>query len=139
MYTYRANVRKIVDGDTIDVDVELGFDVVLSNQRVRLYGIATPESRTRNLEEKFRGLLSKSYLQEQCPKGSYILLESKDRGKFGRILGILYHLDNKEISINDQMIQEGYAVPYTGGNKAELEALHLANKQILISRGLIEA
>jgi len=139
MYTYKAQVLKIVDGDTIDVDVELGFDVVLSNQRVRLYGIDTPESRTRNLEEKFRGLLSKSRLQEQCPKGSKILLESKDRGKFGRILGILYHIDNTEISINDRMIEEGFAVPYSGGNKEELEALHLANKQILISRGLIEA
>jgi len=139
MYTYKAKVLKIVDGDTIDVDVELGFDVILSNQRVRLYGIDTPESRTRNLEEKFRGLLSKSHLQEKCPKGSKILLESRDRGKFGRILGILYHLDNKEISINDEMIEEGFAVPYSGGNKEEIEALHLANKQILISRGLIEA
>ena len=139
MYTYKAQVLKIVDGDTIDVDVELGFDVVLSNQRVRLYGIDTPESRTRNLEEKFRGLLSKSHLQEKCPKGSKILLESRDRGKFGRILGILYHLDNKEIRKNDRMIEEGFAVPYSGGNKEELEALHLANKQLLISRGLIEA
>jgi len=139
MYTYKAKVLKIVDGDTIDVDVELGFDVVLANQRVRLFGIDTPESRTRNLEEKFRGLLSKSHLQEQCPKGSKILLESRDRGKFGRILGILYHIDNTEISINDKMIEEGFAVPYSGGNKEELEALHLANKQLLISRGLIEA
>ena len=138
MYEYKATVVKVIDGDTIDVDIKLGFDVVLSKQRVRLYGIDTPESRTRNKEEKIRGLLSKEYLRDNCYVGSVIRLASKERGKFGRILGIIYKDDDDEVSINDKMIEEGYAVPYFGGNKDELEALHMLNKQKLIENGVLE-
>jgi len=81
--------------------------------------------------------LSKDYLRDKCPKGSTITLVSKERGKFGRILGILYN-ENIPTSINDRMIEDGYAVPYTGGNKDELEALHEANKQKLIELGVLE-
>ena len=136
MYEYKATVTRVIDGDTIDVDIHLGFDVVLSKQRIRLYGIDTPESRTRNKEEKIRGLLSKEYVKSYCYVGSTIRLQSKERGKFGRILGIIYK-DGDELSINDRMIEEGFAVPYTGGNKDELEALHEANKQKLIEKGLL--
>ena len=72
MYIYKCTVTKIIDGDTIDVDIHLGFDVVLTKQRIRLMGIDTPESRTRNLEEKERGLLSKAYMENKCPVGSSI-------------------------------------------------------------------
>ena len=137
MYEYKAVIDRVIDGDTVDVDIKLGFDVVLAKQRVRLYGIDTPESRTRNLEEKVRGLLSKGYLKNKCPKGSIVTLVSKERGKFGRILGILYNEENKELSVNDRMIEDGYAVPYTGGSKDELEAKHMENKEILISKGLL--
>ena len=137
MYEYKAVVVKIIDGDTIDVDVHLGFDVVLSKQRVRLHGIDTPESRTRNKEEKVRGLLSKEYLRDQCPKGSTIRLSSKERGKFGRILGVIYREDDC-ISINQRMCEDNYAVPYSGGNKDEIEALHMVNKQKLIEKGILE-
>ena len=119
MYEYNAIVTRVVDGDTIDVNIQLGFDVMLFKQRVRLYGIDTPESRTRDKEEKVRGLLSKAYVQEKCPINSTIRLKSYDRGKFGRILGDIYELDS-DISINQRMIEEGYAVPYTGGNKEDL-------------------
>ena len=137
MYEYKVKVLRVVDGDTIDVDVQLGFDVILSKQRVRLHGIDTPESRTRNKEEKIRGLLSKEYLRDMCFEGSTVRLQSKERGKFGRILGILY-ADNNSISVNQQMIDDGFAVPYTGGNNEELEALHMKNKQKLIEKGLLE-
>ena len=137
MYEYKAKVQRVIDGDTIDVDIWLGFDVVLPKQRVRLYGIDTPESRTRNKEEKVRGLLSKQYLKSICPKGRTIRLESKDKGKFGRILGIIYQ-ESDNISINQIMCDEGYAVPYGGGNKDELEALHMQNKQKLIQLGILE-
>ena len=138
MYEYKAVIDRVIDGDTVDVDIQLGCNVVLAKQRVRLHGIDTPESRTRNLEEKVRGLLSKDYLRDKCPKGSTVILVSKERGKFGRILGILFNDENIQTSINDRMIEDGYAVPYTGGNKDELEALHKANKQKLIELGVLE-
>ena len=137
MYEYRTEVVRIVDGDTLDANIQLGFDVTLTKQRIRLYGIDTPESRTRNLEEKKRGLLSKKYLSDLCPKGSFIRLKSRDKGKFGRILGVIYKEDEK-ISINQHLCEEGYAVPYTGGNKDDLEVLHMVNKQKLIDRGVLE-
>ena len=136
MYEYKVTVDRVIDGDTVDVDIHLGFNVVLSKQRVRLHGIDTPESRTRNKEEKVRGLISKEYLKNICESSS-IRLQSKDRGKFGRILGVLYK-DNETISINQKMCEEGYAVPYFGGNKDELEALHMVNKQKLIEKGILE-
>ena len=136
MYEYKVTVDRVIDGDTVDVDVHLGFNVILSKQRVRLHGIDTPESRTRNKEEKVRGLISKEYLKNAC-ESSTIRLHSKDRGKFGRILGVLYK-DNETISINQKMCEEGYAVPYFGGNKDELEALHMLNKQKLIENGVLE-
>ena len=136
MYEYKVTVDRVIDGDTVDVDVHLGFNVILSKQRVRLHGIDTPESRTRNKEEKVRGHISKEYLKNAC-ESSTIRLQSKDRGKFGRILGVLYK-DNETISINQKMCEEGYAVPYFGGNKDELEALHMLNKQKLIENGVLE-
>jgi micrococcal nuclease len=140
MYIYKCTVTKIIDGDTIDVDIHLGFDVVLTKQRIRLMGIDTPESRTRNLEEKARGLLSKQYMIDKCPVGSKITLKSLDRGKFGRILGEIWedgieaHEDN---TLNKRMCLEGFAVEYYGGSKDGLEAKHMENKEILIAKGLL--
>ena len=136
MYEYKVTLDRVIDGDTVDVDIHLGFNVVLSKQRIRLHGIDTPESRTRNKEEKVRGLISKEYLKNICESSS-IRLKSKDRGKFGRILGVLYK-DDETISINQKVCEEGFAVPYFGGNKDELEALHMINKQKLINQGLLE-
>ena len=76
MYRYRAIVIKVIDGDTVDVDLDLGFDVWLRKQRIRLYGIDTPESRTRDLEEKKFGLLAKNFILEQCPIGSEIIVQT---------------------------------------------------------------
>ena len=95
MYEYNCKIRRVVDGDTLDVDIDLGFDLCLSNQRIRLKGVDTPESRTRDLEEKKFGLLAKEVVKSYCPDGQTISLRtSKDeRGKFGRILGeiMVYH------------------------------------------------
>lgn len=135
-YVYNAKVVKIIDGDTIDVDIDLGFDIVLKKQRIRLYGIDTPESRTKNSEEKKRGMLSKNYVISKMPVGSSIKLVSHERGKFGRILGEVFEY-NKTTSINEEMCKEGYAVPYKGQSKEELIQLHEANKQILIAKGLL--
>ena len=140
MYTYKCTVTKIIDGDTIDVDIHLGFDVVLTKQRIRLMGIDTPESRTRNLEEKKRGLLSKQYMVDKCPIGSNITLHSLDRGKFGRILGEIWEEDVDSTTLeplNKRMITDGFAVEYYGGSKDDLEAKHMENKKILIAKGLL--
>jgi len=137
MYQYKAKVVKVIDGDTIDVDIDLGFSVILAKQRIRFYGIDTPESRTRNKEEKVRGLLSKEFVISKSPVGSFIKLVSHGKGKFGRILGELYELDNDLVSINQQMCDEAYAVPYFGQSKDDLKALHAVNRDILIEKGVL--
>jgi len=136
MYEYFCEVTRIVDGDTLDVDIDLGFATKLTKQRIRMLGIDTPESRTRDLEEKARGLLSKKFLLSTCPIGSTIRLRSHGKGKFGRILGEIFTPEG-EVSINKQMCDEGYAVEYYGGNKDELVAKHQANKEKLIAKGVL--
>ena len=136
MYQYNCTVTRIIDGDTLDVDIDLGFSVKLIKQRIRMMGIDTPESRTRNLEEKKRGLISKQYLLDTCPIGSTIRLVSHHKGKFGRILGSIY-TDASEQSINKIMCDEGFAVEYYGGSKDDLEEQHQINKQKLIDKGLL--
>ena len=140
MYEYKVKVVHIVDGDTIDVDIDLGFKTVLTKRRIRLYGIDTPESRTRNKEEKQRGLISKKYILLKCPIGEYIILKSHGVGKYGRILGELFeynNIDSSHRSINQELCDEGYAVPYFGQSKEEIMKLHQANKQVLIKKGLL--
>ena len=111
MYEYRCTLRRIIDGDTIDVDIDLGFKVWLQKERVRLYGINTPESRTRNLAEKKLGLASKARLKELLPKTFIVRTEKDGKGKFGRILGIPL-VDN--VNICDKLIEEGHARSYFG-------------------------
>ena len=122
MYEYRAKVEKVVDGDTMDLSIDLGFDIHYAS-RVRLLGIDTPESRTRDLEEKKRGLAAKDRVLELCPVGSSVILKtSKDgKGKFGRILGSIYPGDGlfeNSDSVNDILVNEGHAVAYFGGKKS---------------------
>jgi len=139
MYQYRAIVLKVIDGDTVDVDLDLGFDVWLRNQRIRLYGIDTPESRTRDKEEKKFGLLAKHFVQEHCPEGSEIIVQThKDdaRGKFGRILGELL-VSNGELNLNEYMIFKHMAVRYFGQSKDDIQKEHLKNRQILLEEGVI--
>jgi len=136
MYEYKCTVLRILDGDTLDVDVDLGFSVALKKQRIRMYNIDTPESRTRDKEEKVRGLLSKEFLKQFCPVGSDIRLISHGKGKYGRILGEIFAVNGMG-SINQYMCNEGYAVEYTGGSKDELKTKHLANKEKLIAKGIL--
>ncbi len=119
MYQYMCKLERVVDGDTIDVRIDLGFDIHHS-ARVRMMGIDTPESRTRNLEEKALGLASKARLKELL-KGKKIKLETskEGKGKFGRVLADVITIDKEgnEINCNNQLIQEGHARPYFGGSK----------------------
>jgi len=133
MYEYNVSITKVVDGDTVDVDIDLGFGMSYKKQRVRLMGIDTPESRTRDLVEKLFGKASKKHLKELLSEGN-ISLRSHDKGKFGRILGELFVND---ISINQKMIDDHHAVDYGGGNKAEIEEQHLKHRVILVEQGVV--
>ena len=120
MFDYRCKPLRVVDGDTIDVNLDLGFNV-WHKARVRMLGIDTPESRTRNLEEKALGLASKARLKELL-KGNKIEVEcSKEKGKFGRVLGIAWATDKagNRIDCNNQLCAEGHARPYFGGKKQD--------------------
>ena len=134
MYTYKVEVTRVVDGDTIDVDVDLGFGMIYKEQRVRMMGIDTPESRTRDLEEKFYGKASKAHLVKKL-EGQDVKLVSHDKGKFGRILGELFIGDNA-VSVNQQMIDEFHAVPYYGDSKDLTEEHHMNNRKKLAETGL---
>tara|TARA_R110002020_G_scaffold7666_12_gene32027 strand:- start:13722 stop:14129 length:408 start_codon:yes stop_codon:yes gene_type:complete len=113
-FVYQAELERVVDGDTIDIILDLGFSVKLHKQRVRLHGIDTPESRTRNLAEKKLGLAAKERLKELCV-GKF-KIKSLGKGKYGRILGIPYSEFGEDIC--QMLIEEGHAVSYFGGKKA---------------------
>lgn len=115
-FIYNATLDRVVDGDTVDVHLDLGFNVSLQKQRVRLAGIDTAESRTRNLAEKKLGLAAKERLKELC--GEKLKIKSLGRGKYGRILGIPY-TENDE-NICELLIKEGHAVEYWGGKKTKV-------------------
>ena len=122
MYTYKICVLKVVDGDTIDAEIDLGFDIKVK-KRIRFMGINTPESRTRDLEEKARGLAAKDRLKNLLEGAKIIQLTSHGVGKYGRCLGELYIdvVDGKEKmtleNVNELLIKEGHAVEYHGGKR----------------------
>ena len=116
MYTYKAKLQRVVDGDTIDATIDLGFDVFVK-KRIRFSGINAPESRTRDLEEKARGLASKERLIELLDEDN-IVMKSHGKGKFGRVLGELFiKKENEYISVNDLLVKEGFAKEYFGGKR----------------------
>ena len=129
-FSYRVNkVIKIVDGDTIDVMLDLGFDIMYKS-RVRLFGIDTPESRTRDKVEKKYGLMSKKFLQDELKNAKKISIKTykgEETGKFGRILGEIF-VDG--ININELMCKKGHAVEYHGQSKDLIEDLHIRNRNL---------
>ena len=138
MYQYKAYVVRVVDGDTIDVDVDLGFGMIYKKQRVRMVGIDTPESRTRDLEEKFYGKASKAHLKKLLEQNdNKVYLTSHDKGKFGRILGDLRLTHDADKTVNQIMIDDFHAVEYYGGNKELTEAAHMENRVALGLKGLV--
>ena len=120
MYEYNCKIVRVVDGDTVDVDIDLGFGIWRHKERIRLHGIDTPESRTRDLVEKKFGFQSKEMVESFLPVGSnQRLVTVKDSaGKFGRILGTLLIYDGMT-SVNQLLIDEGHARDYFGGSKDE--------------------
>ncbi len=136
VYEYRCKVTRVVDGDTVDVDIDLGFGVWMHKQRIRLHGIDTPESRTRDLEEKKYGLIAKEQIKSFMPVGSMqTLVTVKDKaGKYGRILGKFLIYDKKtdsRMTINNWMVREHHAVAYFGQSKEDIAEEHLVNRKLL--------
>jgi micrococcal nuclease len=142
MYEYSAKIIRVVDGDTVDVDIDLGFGVVLSNQRIRLHGIDTPESRTRDLVEKKFGLFAKEFLERTLGETCTLRTTLDKKGKFGRILGKFIVYDAKtdsHMSVNDIMVRDRLAIPYMGsGSREERREQHQQNFNYLIENGIVE-
>ena len=128
---YVKKVENVVDGDTIDVVIDLGFDIMFAS-RVRLAGIDTPESRTKDIKEKALGLESKEYLKKHLKDAKSVVIKTEkinSSEKFGRILGWLY-VDGDTESVNDKMINDGYAWGYMGDTKVkDFDALAKARKK----------
>ena len=117
MYTYFVkSIDRVVDGDTVDISIDLGFDLT-KKERVRLAGIDTPETRTKDLKEKELGYEAKEFLQIHLMKASKLTVKTEKDGKYGRMLGWLYKTEDDEMSINELMVNEGYAWSYDGGTK----------------------
>ena len=140
MWTYRCKVLKVVDGDTVDIDIDLGFGIWQKNERVRIMGIDTPESRTRNKIEKKFGLASKARLKQLLGKDAVLktTINKKGvdmKGKFGRVLGDFLYKDKSVAKI---LCEEGYAVEYFGGAKADVEKQHMKNREKLVKQGIVK-
>ena len=126
MFEYKCKLVRVVDGDTVDVDIDLGFGVCLRKQRIRLYGIDTPESRTSDPIEKVYGNAAKDFLVKWTGAGELRIKTHKDaKGKFGRILGELWTFDT---NINQTLVDNHHAVRYHGQSKEQIAEEHIANR-----------
>ena len=147
---YDVKLIKVVDGDTVDVDIDLGFGIWLHDERVRIMGIDTPESRTRDKVEDLFGEAAKARVKELFESEHIKLITEEDRkgedmkGKFGRILGdfeLEYKQENNAIvmkRLTQVMIEEGHAVAYFGGSKEEIQMKHMANREKLLREGVVD-
>lgn len=139
MNEYDVKVLKVIDGDTVDVDIDLGFGIVLTDERVRIMGIDTPESRTSDKVEKLFGLAAKNRLKELLGEEA-VLITHDDRngedmkGKFGRVLGD-FRVGGK--TVTEILIEEGHAVAYHGQSKDDIQDGHMANRNRLIAEGIV--
>ena len=141
MYEYRAKLTNVVDGDTVDVDIDLGFGIWMRDERVRIMGIDTPESRTSDKVEKVFGLASKYRVKELLEKDMVLkTFAAKDgedmKGKFGRILGDFF-VESEGKLLTEILIEEGHAVAYHGQNKDDVQAAHMENRKRLLAEGVI--
>jgi len=141
---YDVTVLKVVDGDTVDVDIDLGFGITLRDERVRIMGIDTPESRTSDKVEDLFGEAAKARVKELMHEGGRLITTEDKNGedmkcKYGRILGDFYveRYEGKKERLTDILIEEGHAVAYFGGSKEEIQAKHMVNRQKLLREGII--
>ena len=136
---YDITIVKVIDGDTVDVDIELGFGICLKDERVRIIGIDTPESRTSDPVEKLFGLAAKNRVLELLKDGGKLITTENRKGedmkgKFGRVLGDFRINDGRILT--QVLIEEGYCVPYFGGSKQNIKEQHMINRQKLLTNGI---
>ena len=142
MYEYRCRVNKVIDGDTVDVDIDLGFGIWLHDERVRIMGIDTPESRTSDKVEDLFGEAAKARVKELFESVQLKLITEENKhgedmkGKFGRILGD-FRTPQGDL-LTSKLMKEGHAVAYSGGNKEVIQTKHLENRQRLVNEGKID-
>ena len=136
-FLYRCKIQRIVDGDTVDVNIDLGFDIWLRKERVRIAGIDTPESRTRDKVEKIFGKAATAHAHTIIPEGSECLIRTHrdKKGKYGRTMGDFILEDDSYYT--SRMIQSHHAVEYHGQSKDDIKAAHLKNREILVESGEI--
>lgn len=143
---YKVKILDVVDGDTVDVDIDLGFGIILTDERIRIMNIDAPESRTSDPVEKIFGKAAKSRLEELLGKEA-ILITYDDKhgedmkGKFGRILGdfdVYCPTTDGWRPVTSVMSEEGHCVPYYGGSKDDTDAQHLVNRQKLLESGYVD-
>jgi micrococcal nuclease len=140
MHEYNYKLVKVVDGDTIDVDIDLGFGIWLKKQRIRMMGIDTPESRTSDKEEKVYGILAKEKLIALLSQSRSLRTFKDAKGKYGRILAdvIVYDgVEDRWFGATQIMIRDSYGVKYHGQNKEDIQEAHLANREILNAQGIV--
>jgi len=135
MYEYNCKIVRIIDGDSILVDIDLGFGTWRCGESIRLFGVDCPECRSRDPKEKAAGLAAKEFVKGLLHDGGTYTLTTKEKGKFGRYLGVIMLSD--KTSVNAALVTEHLAVPYHGQNKQEIEDAHKANYKILQEKGLI--
>ena len=135
MYEYNCKIERVVDGDTIDIDIDLGFGHWIHGERIRLFGVDCPECRSRDKKEKAAGLAAKDYVTRRLQLGGTYTLTTKEKGKFGRYLGVIFFEDGT--SINAALVEENLAVAYHGQNKELIESAHKENYKKLKEKGIV--
>ena len=134
MYVYKATLDRVVDGDTVDFNIDLGFDVWLNGKRVRLHHVDTPEKRTRDLLEKHFGFIASDFVLIKLIDANRIVIQTTIDGpndKYGRILGEIW-VNDDSTTLNDQLIEKRYAVKYEGQNKSDIADEHINNMRYLV-------
>ena len=135
MYEYNCKIERVVDGDSIIVDIDLGFGLWIHGESIRLFGVDCPECRSRDKKEKAAGLAAKDFVTRRLQHGGTYTLTTKEKGKFGRYLGVISFEDGT--SINAALVEENLAVAYHGQNKELIESAHKENYKKLKEKGIV--
>lgn len=133
MYEYNCKIVRVIDGDSIVVDIDLGFGLWIHGESIRLFGVDCPECRSRDPEEKAAGLAAKDFVKGLLHDGGTYTLTTREKGKFGRYLGVIMLSD--KTSVNAALVKERLAVPYLGQSKVRVQEAHLANRKLLKEMG----